>query len=102
MAAREPRSFTDLESKQDDQYISSTNKGFSDTSSEEASLDARLQHDSETFAKGGQTRYYKPCERYEGLHRWDPNAEWTEKEEKRIVRRVSSTAADLQAIIDAF
>lgn len=40
------------------------------------------------YAAGGSTRYYRPIPEYEGLHRWDPNAEWTEKEEKRLVRKV--------------
>ncbi|KAL2105346.1 hypothetical protein VUR80DRAFT_8526 [Thermomyces stellatus] len=40
------------------------------------------------YAAGGSTRYYRPIPEYEGLHRWDPNAEWTEKEEKRLVRKL--------------
>ncbi|KAJ6115009.1 hypothetical protein N7486_000787 [Penicillium sp. IBT 16267x] len=33
-------------------------------------------------------RYYKPIESYEGYHRWDPEFEWTEEEEKAIVRKI--------------
>lgn len=33
-------------------------------------------------------RYYKPIESYEGYHRWDPEFEWTEEEEKAVVRKV--------------
>lgn len=33
-------------------------------------------------------RYYKPIPEYEGIHRWDPDFEWTEEEEKAVVRRV--------------
>ena len=61
-----------------------------DASSDEISLEAKPQRDGETFAQGGQTRFYKPIDTYEGIHRLDPNAEWTEKEEKLIVRKVSS------------
>ena len=41
------------------------------------------------YAAGGNSRYYEPIPEYEGLHRWDPAAEWTEKEEKKLVRKVS-------------
>jgi hypothetical protein len=34
--------------------------------------------------------FYRPIDSYEGLHRWDPNFEWTEGEEKKIVRKVGS------------
>ncbi|KAJ5639708.1 uncharacterized protein N7484_007570 [Penicillium longicatenatum] len=33
-------------------------------------------------------RYYKPIESYEGYHRWDPEFEWTEEEEKAVVRKI--------------
>ncbi|KAJ5910138.1 hypothetical protein N7504_004781 [Penicillium tannophilum] len=33
-------------------------------------------------------RYYKPIESYEGYHRWDPEFEWTEDEEKAVVRKI--------------
>jgi len=42
----------------------------------------------EAFATGGQTRYYEPIDSYEGKHRWDPKAEWTEQEEKKVIRKL--------------
>ncbi|KAI9045632.1 putative transporter [Aspergillus affinis] len=33
-------------------------------------------------------RYYKPIDSYEGIHRWDPDFEWTEEEEKRVIRKI--------------
>jgi len=33
-------------------------------------------------------RYYKPIPEYEGAHRWDPDFEWTEEEEKAVIRKV--------------
>jgi hypothetical protein len=33
-------------------------------------------------------RYYKPIPEYEGAHRWDPDFEWTEAEEKAVVKKV--------------
>ena len=69
------------------------NKGNDDASSafSEGITDrsATKQARGETFALGGETRFYKPINTYEGLHRWDPKAEWEEHEERRIVRKVS-------------
>ncbi|KAL2865736.1 putative transporter [Aspergillus lucknowensis] len=33
-------------------------------------------------------RFYKPIPEYEGIHRWDPEFDWTEEEEKRLVRKI--------------
>lgn len=41
-----------------------------------------------TFAEGGKVSYYEPIAKYEGRHRYDPSAQWTEAEETRLVRRV--------------
>ncbi|KAI5459559.1 major facilitator superfamily domain-containing protein [Mariannaea sp. PMI_226] len=43
---------------------------------------------STTYANVDEVRYYKPVETYEGLHRWDPEFEWTEAEEKKLVRKL--------------
>lgn len=43
------------------------------------------------FAEGAFTKHYAPIDGYEGRHRWDPNAQWTPEEEKKLVRRVSSS-----------
>ncbi|MCJ1372977.1 hypothetical protein MMC20_004203 [Loxospora ochrophaea] len=32
--------------------------------------------------------HYEPIEKYEGKHRYDPRAQWTEQEEKRLVRKI--------------
>jgi hypothetical protein len=42
------------------------------------------------FEQSEDPRYYKPIDSYEGLHRWDPEFEWEEEEEKRLVRKVCS------------
>lgn len=36
-------------------------------------------------------KFYRPIESYEGYHRWDPQFQWDEKEEKRLIRKVSIT-----------
>lgn len=50
-----------------------------------------------TFDQSEDIRYYKPIETYEGLHRWDPEFEWDEKEEKKLVRKVSRTFLSLHS-----
>lgn len=36
-------------------------------------------------------RFYKPIPEYEGAHRWDPDFEWTEQEERAVVKKVRVT-----------
>lgn len=43
------------------------------------------------LAGGGSVELYAPIPEYEGKHRYDPTAEWTEKEEKVLVRRVRTS-----------
>jgi hypothetical protein len=67
--------------------------------------DAVLESDSSSYSEKGRSRikefnecafdttedprFYKPIPEYEGIHRWDPDFDWTEEEEKRIIRKVS-------------
>ncbi|OJJ48204.1 hypothetical protein ASPZODRAFT_23860 [Penicilliopsis zonata CBS 506.65] len=44
--------------------------------------------DASAFDTSEDARYYKPIPTYEGIHRWDPEFEWSEKEEKDIVRKI--------------
>lgn len=46
------------------------------------------QHRGEAYAEGGLTKFYEPIPEYEGRHRWDPTAEWSPAEEKKLVRTV--------------
>ncbi|KAJ5594435.1 uncharacterized protein N7459_000643 [Penicillium hispanicum] len=41
-----------------------------------------------TFDSTEDPRYYKPIPEYEGAHRWDPEFEWTEEEEKAVVWKI--------------
>lgn len=51
------------------------------------------------WAKGPSTfdndsdlqNFYKPIERYEGYHRYDPDYVWSEEDEKKLVRKVCSS-----------
>jgi hypothetical protein len=68
-------------------YISEGNPTPS-TSSDSLDIGDLKQALGAVYAEGGLTRDYAPIAAYEGRHRWDPRAEWTEAEEKRLVRRV--------------
>ena len=37
---------------------------------------------------GDSHEIYVPIDNYEGRHRYDPKAEWTPEEEKRLIRKV--------------
>lgn len=45
--------------------------------------------DKSAFEITGDVLHYKPIASYEGIHRWDPDFEWDEDEEKKIVRKAS-------------
>ena len=81
----------------------SNSSDFSDTKNDKAefpsadSYEKEQEHGgrkpkqiSEAFDTTEDPRYYRPIDTYEGLHRWDPDFEWEEEEEKKIVRKVSS------------
>lgn len=62
----------------------------SSTDSSDEEWQKSEHHKSEgTFEAREGHHFYRPIDSYEGLHRWDPNFQWTEQEEKRIVRMVS-------------
>lgn len=63
--------------------------GVSDSSSDQTSLT-----EGKTFLTAGLKDAYVPIEKYEGRHRWDPDFEWTDEEEKKIVRRVCLRQSD--------
>jgi hypothetical protein len=48
----------------------------------------RVTGDDAAFEMTEDARYYKPIDSYEGIHRWDPDFEWEEWEEKKIIRKV--------------
>ncbi|KAJ5366493.1 Major facilitator superfamily domain general substrate transporter [Penicillium brevicompactum] len=41
-----------------------------------------------TFDAAEGHHFYRPIDSYEGLHRWDPDFQWTDDEEKKIVRKI--------------
>ncbi|KAF5680704.1 tartrate transporter [Fusarium circinatum] len=60
----------------------------SDSDYDYGSTQKRAYFTGDTFVSGGATELYRPIPEYEGIHRYDPTAEWTEKEEKKLVRRL--------------
>ena len=74
-----------IEATQPDALVpSSSQKNSSDFDS----IRNLKQHEGEAYASGGDTRYYEPIDTYEGKHRWDPKADWTDKEEKHVIRKL--------------
>lgn len=64
-------------------------KGAVDTTSSSNSSTERLgKSDGGVIATGGNVESYKPIAKYEGAHRYDPLYQWTEPEEKRLIRKV--------------
>ncbi|KAF2760494.1 MFS general substrate transporter [Pseudovirgaria hyperparasitica] len=57
-------------------------------SSEEEPQRDRVGGEGDTFVSTGFDVYHKPIESYEGYHRYDPDFQWTEKEERKIVRKI--------------
>ena len=55
----------------------------SDSSSDSTSIS-----EGKTFLTAGLKDVYEPIDAYEGKQRWDVNFQWTEEEEKKVVRKV--------------
>ncbi|KAL4740136.1 major facilitator superfamily domain-containing protein [Aspergillus similis] len=62
----------------------------SEASSDSGNKDRRRfkEYNEAAFDQSEDPRFYKPIPEYEGIHRWDPDFDWTEEEEKRLVRKV--------------
>ncbi|KKK23112.1 hypothetical protein ARAM_004581 [Aspergillus rambellii] len=60
----------------------------SGSSSSSLEFKARVQikeYNGCTFDASEDPRFYKPIPEYEGVHRWDPDFDWSPEEEKRLV-----------------
>ena len=75
------RSFVPVDSGSSSPYYSSSNDVETPNSSLEHSV----------FDDVDASEIYKPIEKYEGRHRFDPKATWSPEEERRLVRVVSNT-----------
>ncbi|KAL4919518.1 major facilitator superfamily domain-containing protein [Aspergillus aurantiobrunneus] len=63
-------------------------RGISDTDDSDREHQGRSGLKESTFTATEDPRFYRPIDSYEGLHRWDPYFDWTEEEERRIVRKI--------------
>lgn len=78
--------------QQDYSSDNSSQKNHGRKSTKEIILEIIRGHqrsDEATFDMTEDIRHYKPIDSYEGIHRWDPDFQWEEWEEKKIVRKVS-------------
>lgn len=66
-------------------YQSSRSPSSSDLSE---NADVKKGLGNESSSEGELIDPFKPIPEYEGAHRYDPKAEWTEQEEKVLVRKV--------------
>ena len=63
--------------------------GIASSTESSISLSPSPKYHDSTFDTTEDPRYYKPVPEYEGYHRWDPQFEWEEEEERKIVKKVS-------------
>jgi len=88
---------SDMEKRESD-ASSTDSKNVSDTKAfplamveEPVIFDAAGKTRESAFDTESFESHYKPIESYEGYHRWDPKFQWEAKEEKKLVRKVSSS-----------
>lgn len=81
---------TGPEAKDHDSKVEPHVDSTSDTASSSSFEDRRgtIKAIDCAFDTTEDPRYYKPIPEYEGIHRWDPDFEWTEEEEKAVVKKV--------------
>ncbi|MCJ1230111.1 hypothetical protein MMC12_006782 [Toensbergia leucococca] len=63
---------------------SSVSSSLSDPKSAEKTANIK----SDVYREEGLQEFYVPIASYEGRHRYDPTAQWTEKEERSLIRRL--------------
>lgn len=52
-------------------------------------IENEVTSDGTVFSDSRAAELYEPIERYEGRHRFDPHATWSDEEERKLVRRVA-------------
>ncbi|KAL8677724.1 MAG: hypothetical protein Q9186_005877 [Xanthomendoza sp. 1 TL-2023] len=66
-----------------------TSKHTLDNQKDDRDIEDEVNLDDSVFNNPKAFEIYKPIENYEGRHRFDPRATWSEAEEKKLIRRVS-------------
>ena len=54
----------------------------------DADSESENNNDGTVFSDSRVAEFYEPIEKYEGKHRFDPQATWSDEEERKLVRRV--------------
>lgn len=88
MSVKAPPSSDGYDAKEHD---IETVKGAAEETTYSASKSGSLRQgesDGGVIATGGNIEMYKPIEKYEGAHRYDPLFQWDEREETKLIRRV--------------
>ncbi|KAI4154716.1 MAG: hypothetical protein LQ340_001491, partial [Diploschistes diacapsis] len=65
-----------------------TDLARSETSSETFAGDVNFKGTTDSTDNTSLEKYYVPIDSYEGRHRYDPKAKWTEEEERTLVRQL--------------
>ncbi|KAJ5703162.1 hypothetical protein N7488_010710 [Penicillium malachiteum] len=71
--------------------IQKDSPGASDLDESDREWQQQYSHSGEgTFEVKDGHQFYRPIDSYEGIHRWDPNFEWTKEEEQKIVKKIDT------------
>ncbi|KAL8699436.1 MAG: hypothetical protein Q9224_001415, partial [Gallowayella concinna] len=65
-----------------------TSKHTLDNQKDDRDIEDEVNLDDSVFNNPKAFEIYKPIENYEGRHRFDPRATWSEAEEKKLIRRL--------------
>ncbi|KAL4966721.1 major facilitator superfamily domain-containing protein [Aspergillus stella-maris] len=68
--------------------VEADSRAVSDTDDSDKENLGRAGFKNSTFSATEDPRFYRPIDSYEGIHRWDPYFDWTEEEERKIVKKI--------------
>lgn len=68
--------------------------GKSDSSLSSQGYTPDNNNDGSVFSDSRAAEFYEPIEKYEGRHRFDPRATWSDEEERKLIRKVTKLYTD--------
>ena len=75
-----------------DRLFVASHLGTSDSSlssfQKNTEIETGNNNDGTVFSDSRVAEFYEPIEKYEGRHRFDPRATWSDEEERKLMRRV--------------
>lgn len=78
----------------------SVNDGYIDSDASSFDEDGEVvKNVNNVFDAPEAVDLYKPVEGFEGTHRFDPSATWTQEEEKALVRKVRRSSSLHKALV---